>query len=81
MVNDYKTISITEISNNFSEIAESVKESKEPVIITKNDKPNLVLLDYEAFKKLVSSYNKENPVKTPGDIMDEYEEVFKALAK
>lgn len=81
LINDNKLVSITEINRNFSKIARTTKESNEPVIIMKNNKPDLVLINYDVFKKLVSLYNKENTIKTANEIMDEYAEVFKELAK
>lgn len=81
LINDNKLVSITEINRNFSKIARTTKESNEPVIIMKNNKPDLVLINYDVFKKLVSLYNKENAIKTANEIMDEYAEVFKELAK
>lgn len=81
LINDNKLVSITEINRNFSKIARTTKESNEPVIIMKNNKPDLVLINYDVFKKLVSLYNKENAIKTANEIMDEYAEVFKKLAK
>lgn len=41
----------------------------------------MVLINYDVFKKMVSLYNKENAIKTANDIMDEYADVFKELAK
>ena len=81
LINDNKLVSITEINRNFSKIARTTKESNEPVIIMKNNKPDLVLINYDVFKKLVSLYNKENAIKAANEIMDEYAEVFKELAK
>ena len=81
LINDNKLVSITEINRNFSKIARTTKESNEPVIIMKNNKPDLVLINYDVFNKLVSLYNKENAIKTANEIMDEYAEVFKELAK
>lgn len=81
LISDNKLVSITEINRNFSKIAKSTKESNEPIIIMKNNKPDMVLIDYELFKKMVSLYNKENAIKTANDIMDEYVDVFKELAK
>lgn len=81
LINDNKLVSITEINRNFSKIARTTKESNEPVIIMKNNKPDLVLINYDVFKKLVSLYNKENTIKAANEIMDEYAEVFKKLAK
>lgn len=81
LINDNKLVSITEINRNFSKIAKSTKESNEPVIIMKNNKPDMVLINYDVFKKMVSLYNKENAIKIANDIMDEYADVFEELAK
>lgn len=52
LINDNKLVSITEINRNFSKIARTTKESNEPVIIMKNNKPDLVLINYDVFKKI-----------------------------
>lgn len=46
LINDNKLVSITEVNRNFSKIAKSTKESNEPVISMKNDKPDIVLINY-----------------------------------
>jgi prevent-host-death family protein len=41
-----------DLRNNYNEISKFCHKSSEPVIITKNDNPDAVLLSIEAFEKL-----------------------------
>lgn len=75
------TLSITEVNQNFSK---AVKEASlyGDVIIYKRNKPKMLIIDldqmgegfYEAFEQLKIQFLSEN-------IMNEYDEAYKKLAK
>ena len=81
IINDENIISITEANRNFTKIAKKAKNTKEPIIVMKNNKPDLVIMDYETFKQTQKVLTKSAATKLANEIMDEYSDVFKELAK
>ena len=43
-----KTTTIREIQRNYKKVFEQVKKTKEPVVVLKNNKPDIVLVDIQA---------------------------------
>ncbi|GEM_PF-133757 len=42
---------VSDLRNNFADISKAVHESTEPVVLTKNDYADMVVMSYEAFEK------------------------------
>lgn len=55
-----KTVSASDIQKNYRKIFDSAKRTKEPVIVLSNNKPDVAIIDYEAFENLrAASYELE----------------------
>lgn len=55
-----KTVSVSDIQKNYRKIFDSAKRTKEPVIVLSNNKPDVAIIDYEAFESLrEASYSAE----------------------
>ena len=49
----------TDLRNNYAEVERLAKESREPIYLTKNGRGSMVIMDIDAFEKLLSE-----PLKT-----------------
>ncbi len=47
-----KTVSVSEIQKNYRKIFDDAMESKNPVIVLSNNKPDVVIIDYGTFEAL-----------------------------
>lgn len=47
-----KTTTIREIQRNYKKVFEMVKRTKEPVVVMKNNKPDVAIVDVKALKEL-----------------------------
>ena len=47
-----KTVSVSDIQKNYRKIFNTAKRSKEPVIVLSNNKPDVVIIDYESLEAL-----------------------------
>ena len=47
-----KTTTIREIQRNYKKVFEEVKKTKEPVIVMRNNKPNVAIVDVEKLEEL-----------------------------
>ena len=47
-----KTTTIREIQRNYKKVFEQVKKTKEPVVVLKNNKPDIVLVDIQALQEM-----------------------------
>lgn len=78
-LNTKKLVSLTDANQNFSRVARIVDEEKS-VIVTKNNKPKYVIVEFEEFAK--ESKSDEERLDIIADrILCENIEVFKGLAK
>lgn len=74
-------ISASEINNNFSK-ASSIVEKEGIAIVTKNNKPKFVILNFKDYEKLISNWQLQQKIdKTADRILDENIEAFFQLAK
>lgn len=71
-------VSITEVNQNFSQVARKVEENG-PVIILKNNKPRFILMEYS--DSLPSVASDSEVTQLASKFMDKYQKAFKALAK
>lgn len=81
LINTENIVSITEANRSFTKVAKMAREKNEPVIVMKNNKPDLVIMDYELYKDCKIHLSKKAPMKVAEEIMDEYSDVFEELAK
>ncbi len=86
------TLSITEVRNNLLDIVRSAKNVLERVIITKNGKPEAVLLSYDEYEGWLETIEITKDSELMADIehakadikagrLYSYADVFKALKK
>ena len=62
------TTTATQIQRNYRKIVKDIKKSKEPMMVLSNNKPDLIVIDYESFK---NDYRKvERPEKEKYDFSD-----------
>lgn len=47
-----KTVSASDIQKNYRKVFNTAKRTKEPVVVLSNNKPDVAILDYEAFENL-----------------------------
>jgi prevent-host-death family protein len=47
-----KTVSVSDIQKNYRKVFNTAKRTKEPVVVLYNNKPDVVIIDYEAFESL-----------------------------
>ena len=47
-----KTVSVSDIQKDYRKIFDSAKKTKEPVIVLSNNKPDVVIIDYNSLEDL-----------------------------
>ena len=52
-----KTVSVSDIQKNYRKVFDTAKRTKEPVIVLLNNKPDVAIIDYEAFENLREAAN------------------------
>ena len=78
LIDTHNMVSITEVNQNFSQVARKVEENG-PVIILKNNKPRFILMEYS--DNLPSVANDIEVTQLASKFMDRYHKAFEALAK
>ncbi len=53
-----KTTTVREIQRNYKKIFEDVKKSKKPIIVMKNNKPDVAVIDVKTLEKLEKRIEK-----------------------
>ncbi|TSC86652.1 MAG: Uncharacterized protein G01um10147_864 [Microgenomates group bacterium Gr01-1014_7] len=55
-----RTVSVSDIQKNYRKIFNTAKRTKEPVVVLANNKPEVAIIDYEAYENLRAvSYEAE----------------------
>ena len=54
-----QTTTATELQRNYREVVKKAKKLKEPVTVLSNNKPELVVMDYDVFKTLQNNILKQ----------------------
>jgi len=78
LIDTHNMVSITEVNQNFSQVARKVEESGH-VIILKNNKPRFILMEYS--DSLPSVASDIEVTQLASKFMDKYQKAFEALAK
>ena len=78
LIDTHNMVSITEVNQNFSQVARKVEENG-PVIILKNNKPRFILMEYK--ESLPSVASDIEVTQLAAQFMDKYQKAFEALAK
>ena len=47
-----RTVSVSDIQKNYRKIFDTAKETKEPVIVLSNNKPDVAIIDYSTLESL-----------------------------
>ena len=47
-----KTVSASDIQKNYRKVFNTARRTKEPVVVLSNNKPDVAIIDYEAFENL-----------------------------
>lgn len=58
MFNFPKTTTVREIQRNYKKIFEQVKRTKEPVVVMKNNKPDVAIIDVKKLEKIEATVSK-----------------------
>lgn len=57
------TTTATELQRNYKKVVKRVRRSREPVTVLSNNKPEVVIMDYEVFKSLSNNFVKREAVR------------------
>lgn len=47
-----KTVSVSDIQKNYRKVFDSAKKTKEPIVVLSNNKPDVVIIDYDSLENL-----------------------------
>lgn len=60
------TTTSTELQRNYKNVVRMVKKSKEPVAVLSNNKPEMVIMDYQVFADYSKNIVSKNPRRRKG---------------
>lgn len=69
------TTTATELQRNYKKVKNRAKRIKEPITVLSNNKPELIIIDYEVFKNIQEIGQQK------ADKKDPYDEVFGSWTK
>jgi len=72
-----KTTTIREIQRNYKQVFEIVKKTKQPIVVLKNNKPDIAIVDVQALEEMnkkLEEFEIEDALRSANQSMKEYRE-------